>query len=253
MRQVTSLHRTLVVLAVGLLALAAPLVAYADGPGPIRRLAAQHMLDARGPSLRASRRYAGDDGIGQIASVRDADHDDVALPLEQMRSPRSIAPVPRRSDGSCERLGTSPRSARTRSRFSRQCRRRAARPPRQSSRASSSLAASLRELRLDGQPRISCALMIVARAVARDYGRPVVGLVETLLACRAPRRASPALAAKCERSRLRSRYVALLTERRLGRMRDRRRGARRRRARVPQKTIAVARAPWSVSSSPPRR
>lgn len=36
MRQVKSLHRTLVVLAVGLLALAAPLVAYADsgGPGP---------------------------------------------------------------------------------------------------------------------------------------------------------------------------------------------------------------------------
>jgi hypothetical protein len=37
MRQVTSIHRTLVVLAVGLLALAAPLVAYADGgggPGP---------------------------------------------------------------------------------------------------------------------------------------------------------------------------------------------------------------------------
>ena len=33
MRQVTSLHRTLVVLAVGLLALAAPLVAYADGGG----------------------------------------------------------------------------------------------------------------------------------------------------------------------------------------------------------------------------
>ena len=33
MRQVTHLHRTLVVLAVGLLALAAPLVAYADG-GP---------------------------------------------------------------------------------------------------------------------------------------------------------------------------------------------------------------------------
>ncbi len=34
MRQVTSLHRTLVVFAVGLLALAAPLVAYADGSGP---------------------------------------------------------------------------------------------------------------------------------------------------------------------------------------------------------------------------
>jgi len=34
MRQVTYLHRTLVVLAVGLLALAAPLVAYADGGGP---------------------------------------------------------------------------------------------------------------------------------------------------------------------------------------------------------------------------
>ena len=34
MRQVTSLHRTLVVLAVGLLALAAPLVAYADGGIP---------------------------------------------------------------------------------------------------------------------------------------------------------------------------------------------------------------------------
>jgi len=34
MRQVTHLHRTLVVLAVGLLALAAPLVAYADGGGP---------------------------------------------------------------------------------------------------------------------------------------------------------------------------------------------------------------------------
>ena len=33
MRQVTRMHRTLVVLAVGLLALAAPLVAYADG-GP---------------------------------------------------------------------------------------------------------------------------------------------------------------------------------------------------------------------------
>ena len=33
MRQVTHLHRTLVVLAVGLLALAAPLLAYADG-GP---------------------------------------------------------------------------------------------------------------------------------------------------------------------------------------------------------------------------
>ena len=34
MRQITRMHRTLVVLAVGLLALAAPLVAYADGPGP---------------------------------------------------------------------------------------------------------------------------------------------------------------------------------------------------------------------------
>lgn len=34
MRQVKSLHRALVVLAVGLLALAAPLVAYADGGGP---------------------------------------------------------------------------------------------------------------------------------------------------------------------------------------------------------------------------
>jgi hypothetical protein len=34
MRQVTHLYRTLVVLAVGLLALAAPLVAYADGGGP---------------------------------------------------------------------------------------------------------------------------------------------------------------------------------------------------------------------------
>jgi hypothetical protein len=34
MRQVSSLHRTLVVLAVGLLALAAPLVAQAGGPGP---------------------------------------------------------------------------------------------------------------------------------------------------------------------------------------------------------------------------
>lgn len=34
MRQVTSLHRTLVVLAVGLLALAAPLLASASGPGP---------------------------------------------------------------------------------------------------------------------------------------------------------------------------------------------------------------------------
>ena len=34
MRQVTSLHRTLVVLAVGLLALAAPLIAYANNGGP---------------------------------------------------------------------------------------------------------------------------------------------------------------------------------------------------------------------------
>jgi len=34
MRRITSLHRTLVVLAVGLLALAAPLVASAGGPGP---------------------------------------------------------------------------------------------------------------------------------------------------------------------------------------------------------------------------
>ena len=34
MHQVTRMHRTLVVLAVGLLALAAPLIAYADGPGP---------------------------------------------------------------------------------------------------------------------------------------------------------------------------------------------------------------------------
>lgn len=34
MHQVTRMHRTLVVLAVGLLALAAPLVAYADGGGP---------------------------------------------------------------------------------------------------------------------------------------------------------------------------------------------------------------------------
>ena len=34
MRQITSLHRTLVVLAVGLLALAAPLVAYAEGGIP---------------------------------------------------------------------------------------------------------------------------------------------------------------------------------------------------------------------------
>ena len=34
MRQVISLHRTLVVLAVGLLALAAPLVAYASNGGP---------------------------------------------------------------------------------------------------------------------------------------------------------------------------------------------------------------------------
>jgi hypothetical protein len=35
MRQVTRMHRTLTVLAVGLLALAAPLVAYAGDPGPI--------------------------------------------------------------------------------------------------------------------------------------------------------------------------------------------------------------------------
>jgi hypothetical protein len=35
MRQVTRMHRTLVVLAVGLLALAAPLVALAEGPGPV--------------------------------------------------------------------------------------------------------------------------------------------------------------------------------------------------------------------------
>ena len=34
MRRISHLHRTLVVLAVGLLALAAPLVAYADG-GPM--------------------------------------------------------------------------------------------------------------------------------------------------------------------------------------------------------------------------
>ena len=34
MRQVTRIHRTLVVLAVGLLAIAAPLVAYADNGGP---------------------------------------------------------------------------------------------------------------------------------------------------------------------------------------------------------------------------
>jgi hypothetical protein len=34
MHQVTRMHRTLVVLAVGLLALAAPLIAYADG-GPV--------------------------------------------------------------------------------------------------------------------------------------------------------------------------------------------------------------------------
>jgi len=34
MHQVTRMHRTLVVLAVGLLALAAPLIASADGPGP---------------------------------------------------------------------------------------------------------------------------------------------------------------------------------------------------------------------------
>ena len=34
MRQVTRMHRTLTVLAVGLLALAAPLVAFADGTGP---------------------------------------------------------------------------------------------------------------------------------------------------------------------------------------------------------------------------
>jgi hypothetical protein len=35
MRQVTSLHRTLVVLAVGLLALAAPLIAYAGDGTPV--------------------------------------------------------------------------------------------------------------------------------------------------------------------------------------------------------------------------
>jgi len=35
MHQVTRMHRTLVVLAVGLLALAAPLIAYADGGGPL--------------------------------------------------------------------------------------------------------------------------------------------------------------------------------------------------------------------------
>jgi hypothetical protein len=34
MRQVTHTHRTLTALAVGLLALTAPLVAYANGPGP---------------------------------------------------------------------------------------------------------------------------------------------------------------------------------------------------------------------------
>jgi hypothetical protein len=34
MHQVTRMHRTLVVLAVGLLALAAPLLASAGGPGP---------------------------------------------------------------------------------------------------------------------------------------------------------------------------------------------------------------------------
>ena len=42
MHQVKRMHRTLVVLAVGLLALAAPLVAYADGGGPSGKLGTMH-------------------------------------------------------------------------------------------------------------------------------------------------------------------------------------------------------------------
>ena len=52
MRQVTSLHRTLVVLAVGLLALAAPLVAYADG-GPAPAASEQSTRREGGPHQRA--------------------------------------------------------------------------------------------------------------------------------------------------------------------------------------------------------
>ena len=56
MRQVTSLHRTLVVLAVGLLALAAPLVAYADGGPKAGQRLKSSCRRRRRPATRVLRR-----------------------------------------------------------------------------------------------------------------------------------------------------------------------------------------------------
>ena len=101
MRQVTSLHRTLVVLAVGLLALAAPLLAYADG-GPTGAV----VLDA--PTRRREARNAGlllYAGISSSRRSRACDAPTSSPSARRARSPpRSRAPL-RRELGRAEHLG----------------------------------------------------------------------------------------------------------------------------------------------------
>ena len=99
MHQVKRMHRTLVVLAVGLLALAAPLVAYADG-GPVRARCTCSG-GTRGPRLRAFASHASTRARGGRAPRRP---DDVALSVRTGRSPRSKARTASSSSATTQHL-----------------------------------------------------------------------------------------------------------------------------------------------------
>ncbi len=82
MRQVTSLHRTLVVLAVGLLALAAPLRRICGRPGPRAGSRCPRSMSHEGPRPAGLSSMLDTSRLEQIARL--ARPDDVTLALEEL-------------------------------------------------------------------------------------------------------------------------------------------------------------------------
>ena len=175
MRQVTSLHRTLVVLAVGLLALAAPLVAYADGDA---RWSLSEESKRRHGERPASRALSSCSDLLSSRAARVDAADVVPLSARTMRSHRGSLSRPRLPTGQTENRGQS---------HSR--RRDHVQPVRVIGKphglvrefACVGQRAPLRtKLRLDRQEDQQLA-RVIARSIRPRYGRPVLGIVQALL------------------------------------------------------------------------
>ena len=173
MRQVTSLHRTLVVLAVGLLALAAPLVAYADGgpDGSLMRMNAESRREARSAGLsscRRPRRRAGLAPAQRPTSVPFRSKSSIACAIAALGLVADGPPA-RRTSASADRA--------RRSGSARRCHLRAARPRRRARERSHDAPRRARSFASTGIQGAASA-RVVARCVRPRKRRPLLGLVD---------------------------------------------------------------------------